>query len=122
MHNHGNAHIARNTANLATVTPLSTGMLAQETQQMWPWQRNLTIAELGGMENLRMEEVGGEGNEMLPVAAAAGGLAHGDAGLAGAHLADELIGRLQQGLAGQGSGSACGSGGHGWKSFHNGLL
>lgn len=56
------------------------------------------------------------GNANIPDAVAArrlaDGLAHGDASLAGAHLADELIGGLKQGLAGQGSRRACGSGSH----------
>ena len=43
----------------------------------------------------------------------ADGPAHGDASLAGAHPASELVDRLEQALACQGRGSACGSGGHG---------
>jgi hypothetical protein len=52
----------------------------------------------------------------IPDAVAAGGLAlaHGDAGLAGAHLAGELIDGLEQGLPSQCGGSACGSGSHGY--------
>ena len=42
----------------------------------------------------------------------ASGLAHGDAGLGGAHPASELIALLQQRLAGQGSRGTCGSGRH----------
>ena len=49
---------------------------------------------------------------MIPVAAA-GGLAHGNAGLVGAHLAGELIDGLEQGLACQAGRGARGSSGHG---------
>jgi hypothetical protein len=49
----------------------------------------------------------------IPEAGAGGGLAHGDAGLVGAHLAGELVHGPEQGLPGQGGGGACGGGSHG---------